>query len=80
MKRENIMTTYKNLLEVKKSFEIIKSNTKKVSVSQDVIEYAEKFGKKEAFLYNNRLYRGYINPSALVKEEHKCNWEYINSL
>jgi|LakMenEpi03Aug12_release.lakeMendotaPanAssembly.Ray.scaffolds.fasta_scaffold3498361_1 hypothetical protein len=51
-----------------------------VFVNPDVVAYAEKFGKKEAYLFNNRLFFSYINPSSLIKEEYDINWKYINSL
>lgn len=51
-----------------------------VTVSQDVIDYAKKYGKKEAYLYNNRLLAFYINPSELRKQEYNINHEYIKSL
>ena len=80
MKRESIMTTYKNLIEMNKSFDMVLENKQQVTVNPEVIAYAEKFGKKEAYLFNNRLFRMYINPSDLRKEEYNVNWKYINSL
>lgn len=50
------------------------------AVNPDIIEYAQKFGKTEAYLLNNRLFFGYRNPSALRKAEYTANWKYINSL
>jgi hypothetical protein len=51
-----------------------------VFVNPDVVAYSEKFGKKEEYLFNNRLFFSYINPSSLIKEEYDINWKYINSL
>jgi hypothetical protein len=46
----------------------------------EMISYAKRNGKKEAFLYNNRIYSMYINPSQSVKAEYNANWAYIKSL
>lgn len=52
----------------------------KIQVNPEVIAYAEKHGKKEAYLFNNRLLAYYINPSELRKSEYNVNHEYIKSL
>ncbi len=80
MRRENIMTTYKNLIQMHKSFDIVMNNQKQVEVNPEVIAYAKKHGKKAAYLFNNRLFAFYINPSELRKAEYNANWEYIKSL
>ena len=79
MKRESIMTTYKNLIQMHKSFDVVLDN-KKPKVNPDIIAYAKNHGKKAAYLFNNRLFAIYINPSELRKAEYNANWEYINSL
>lgn len=61
-----------------KSFDMVLN--KKTKVNPEVVTYAEKHGKKAAYLFNNRLFAMYINPSELRKEEYNANWEYINSL
>ena len=63
-----------------KSFDMVLGNEQRVNVNPEVVAYAEKFGKKEAHLFNNRLFIMYINPSDLRKEEYNVNWKYINSL
>lgn len=79
MKREGIMTTYKNILTANRSWDMVR-NANKISVDKNVILFAEKHGKKEAYLYNNRLFFGQINPTEKHKEQYNVNWNYINSL
>lgn len=47
-----------------------------------VVEYAEKYGKREAFLYNNRLFFGRTttNEKEFNKKQYDVNWKYINTL
>jgi hypothetical protein len=42
-----------------------------------VIEYAKRNGRKEALLFNNRIFFGYINPSQKCKDEYDVNREWI---
>jgi len=63
-----------------KSFEIVLGNKQAVTVNPEVVKYAQKYGKKEAYLFNNRLFAMFINPSDLRKEEYSVNREYIKSL
>lgn len=63
-----------------KSFDMVLENKQTVTVNPEVIKYAEKYGKKEAYLFNNRLFAMYINPSDLRKAEYSVNREYIKSL
>lgn len=51
-----------------------------IQVNPEVINYAKKHGKKQAYLFNNRLFVMHINPSELRKKEYNINWEYINKL
>lgn len=51
-----------------------------IAINPEVIKYAEKYGKKEAYLFNNRLFVMWINPSELRKAEYNANWEYLKSL
>ena len=62
-----------------KSFDVVLAKSQP-TVNPEVIEYARKHGKKAAYLFNNRLFAMYINPSELRKAEYNANWEYINSL
>lgn len=63
-----------------KSFDMVLNKKQQTEVSPEVIVYAEKHGKKAAYLFNNRLFAMYINPSELRKAEYNANWEYINTL
>lgn len=49
----------------------------KARVDLHVIEYARKYGRKEALLFNNRIFFGYINPSQLRKDEYDINRDWI---
>jgi hypothetical protein len=59
---------------------MVLQNKQQIAVNPEVVAYAYLFGKKEAYLYNNRLLRGIINPTELDKSQYNVNWEYINSL
>ena len=63
-----------------KSFEVVLQP--EIKVNPAIIQYAEKHGKKAAYLLNNRLFFNIINPKNPIahKEQYTINWNYINSL
>ncbi len=51
-----------------------------IKVDPVIIEYAKTHSKRDCFLYNNRIYSMYLNPSQKRKDEYDANWKFIKSL
>ncbi len=48
-----------------------------IAAEQIIIDYLLKFGKKEAYLLNNRLFFNKINRTDIHKKQYDINREYI---
>lgn len=90
MKRESIMTTYRNLMAIQASFNtarVIQTEQPCVlcgdaligGVSEVIIDCVENRGTKEAYLLNNRLLFGFIKKGNEHKAQYNRNWLYIES-
>lgn len=49
-----------------------------VQVSPKIVEYYNKHGKSKSYLYNNRLFSVYSNPSQKRKDEYNANHQWIS--
>lgn len=74
--RQNIMTTYKELMAVKNDSRWPLSQPV-VTPDPMVIAFTEKHGRREGLLYNNRILFGYMRPSQLRKDEYTTNRDWI---
>lgn len=53
-----------------------------IKVQDEVVQYAQKHGKKAAYLFNNRLFSNVVNPRDpdAHKAQYDANWLFIKSL
>lgn len=51
-----------------------------VKADPAIVEYSKTHSKRDCYLYNNRIYFMYLNPSEQRKSEYTANRNFINKM